>query len=199
MCIICWPLLRNTMPFEGTCQLLFWYTQAVVTFGKQFNMNTVRKLRFSVDVDYAKHGVEKHVIILYHVFPCYLMMILYPPWKYTTQLAIVNTEFRKVCEFFRMNRLVLHPDNSKFMLFSRCGGGRFFAATITWDRTWLRTLGWSAELLLQQTVCRQLNFNPNLNFKYHISTLKNKLSKSLYALRTVKKTLKPKKPFFANL
>ena len=91
--------------------------------------------------------------------------------------------------------LVLHPVKTKFLLFSRWGGGRFFAATITWDRTWLRTLGWSAELLLQQTVCRQLNFNPNLNSKYHISTLKNKLSKSLYALRTVKKTLKPKKPF----
>ena len=35
-----------------------------MTFGKQFNMNTVRKLRFSVDVGYAKHGVEKRVVIL---------------------------------------------------------------------------------------------------------------------------------------
>ena len=32
-------------------------------------------------------------------------------------------------------------------------------------------------------------FDPDLSFKYHISTLKNKLSKSLYALRTVRNTL----------
>ena len=35
-------------------------------------------------------------------------------------------------------------------------------------------------------------FDPNLNFKHHISTLKNKLSKALYALRSVKKTLNQK-------
>ena len=31
----------------------------------------------------------------------------------------VNTEFRKICEFFRLNRLVLHPDKTKFILFTR--------------------------------------------------------------------------------
>ena len=35
-------------------------------------------------------------------------------------------------------------------------------------------------------------FDPNLNFKHHISTLSNKLSKALYALRSVKKTLNQK-------
>ena len=39
-----------------------------------------------------------------------------------TLVEIVNTEFRKVCEFFRINRMVLHPDKTKFMLFSRTGG-----------------------------------------------------------------------------
>ena len=32
---------------------------------------------------------------------------------------IVNTEFKKVCEFFRANRLVLHSDKTKFIIFSR--------------------------------------------------------------------------------
>ena len=32
-------------------------------------------------------------------------------------------------------------------------------------------------------------FDPDLSFKFHISTLKNKLSKALYALRTVRNTL----------
>ena len=35
-------------------------------------------------------------------------------------------------------------------------------------------------------------FDPNLNFKHHITSLKNKLSKALYALRTVKNTLNEK-------
>ena len=35
-------------------------------------------------------------------------------------------------------------------------------------------------------------FDPNLNFKHHITSLKNKLSKALYALRTVKNTLNKK-------
>ena len=39
-----------------------------------------------------------------------------------TLVEIVNTEFKKVCEFFRINRMVLHPDKTKFMLFSRTGG-----------------------------------------------------------------------------
>ena len=30
----------------------------------------------------------------------------------------VNKEFKKVCEFFRTNRLVLHPDKTKFIIFS---------------------------------------------------------------------------------
>ena len=37
-------------------------------------------------------------------------------------MEIVNAEFRKVCEFFRTNRLVLHPDKTKFILFTRSGG-----------------------------------------------------------------------------
>ena len=32
---------------------------------------------------------------------------------------LVNAEFQKVCEFFRINRMVLHPDKTNFILFSR--------------------------------------------------------------------------------
>ena len=37
---------------------------------------------------------------------------------------MVNLEFRKVCEFFRTNRLVLHPDKTNFVFFSRTNIGR---------------------------------------------------------------------------
>ena len=36
-----------------------------------------------------------------------------------TLIQLVNIEFRKVCEFFRINKLVLHPDKTKFILFSQ--------------------------------------------------------------------------------
>ena len=36
---------------------------------------------------------------------------------------IVNTEFRKICDYFRTNRMVLHPDKTKFILFSRSKAG----------------------------------------------------------------------------
>ena len=32
---------------------------------------------------------------------------------------MANTEFQKICEFFCVNRLVLHPDKTKFILFTR--------------------------------------------------------------------------------
>ena len=34
-------------------------------------------------------------------------------------IEMANVEFRKICEFFRVNKLVLHPDKTKFILFSR--------------------------------------------------------------------------------
>ena len=47
-----------------------------------------------------------------------------------------------------------------------------------WCQEWLKFLG--------------VYFDPSLNFKFHISTLKKKLSRALYALRTVKNTLNQK-------
>ena len=32
---------------------------------------------------------------------------------------IANREFQKICEYFRINKMVLHPDKTKFMVFSR--------------------------------------------------------------------------------
>ena len=36
---------------------------------------------------------------------------------------IINAEFRKICEYFRINRMVLHPDKTKFIVFSRSTEG----------------------------------------------------------------------------
>ena len=114
-----------------------------------------------------------------------------------TLIQLVNIEFRKVCEFFCINKLVLHPDKTKFILFLRsnvanesvelfCNNNnptqdnpdlihpitRVFSSD---DVPAIKFLG--------------IFFDPDLNFKYHISLHKSKLSKALYALRTVRNSL----------
>ena len=109
---------------------------------------------------------------------------------------LVNTEFQKVCEFFRINRMVLHPDKTNFILFTRSttrhdiellcnnnNGGQNFAEHINVIRRITSEDATPAVKFLG------VFFDPSLSFKFHISKIKNKLSKSLYALRSVKKTL----------
>ena len=122
--------------------------------------------------------------------------LLYTHDDFQILLEIVNTEFKKVCEFFRANRLVLHPDKTKFMIFSRSTVPQDF--TILCDNN---NVGQDLEENISQIGRVTSNdylpaikflgvfFDPNLNFKYHTSNLKNKLSKALYALRSVKNTL----------
>ena len=122
--------------------------------------------------------------------------LLYTHDDFQILLEIVNTEFKKVCEFFRANRLVLHPDKTKFMIFSRSTPPQDF--TILCDNN---NMGQDLDGNISQIGRVTSNddlpaikflgvfFDPNLNFKHHTSNLKNKLSKALYALRSVKNTL----------
>jgi Reverse transcriptase (RNA-dependent DNA polymerase) len=40
----------------------------------------------------------------------------------TELIKFINKEFQKVCEFFRANKLLLHPEKTKFMIFDTTGG-----------------------------------------------------------------------------
>ena len=46
-------------------------------------------------------------------------------------IRMANEEFRKICEFFRINRLVLHPDKTKFLLFTRSSAKKQFKYSVT--------------------------------------------------------------------
>ena len=114
-------------------------------------------------------------------------------------IEIVNVEFRKVCEFFRTNRLVLHPDKTKFILFTRSGGVQnleIYCNNNNPDQNDPNNISLISRINSNDDVPAVkflgVFFYPNLNFKHHISTLQNKLSKALYALRSVKKTLNQK-------
>ena len=83
-----------------------------------------------------------------------------------------------MCEFFRINKLVLHLDKAKFILFS--SSNEQFQTEHSWpDPPYCqRSSHWLGVF-----------FDPDLNFKHHSSILKIKLSKALYALRTVRNSL----------
>ena len=107
--------------------------------------------------------------------------------------AIANTEFQKVCEFFCANKPVLHSDKTKFIIFSRSNinqdvsvvcnnnnNGQNFPENI------YPISGVQSNDNSPAVKFLGVYFDPDLNFKFHISFLRKKLSKALYALCTVK-------------
>ena len=105
-----------------------------------------------------------------------------------------------MCEFFRNNRLVLHQDKTKFILFTRSGGVQnleIYCNNNNPDQNDPNNISLISRINSNDNVPAVkflgVFFYPNLNFKHHISTLQNKLSKALYALRSVKKTLNQKR------
>ena len=111
---------------------------------------------------------------------------------------MVNSEFLEVCEFFQINKLVLHPDKTKFILFSRSNNSNenvelfcnnnnpnqnipdfihpISRVLPTDDMPAIKFLG--------------VFFDPDLNLKFHISTLKIKLSKALLRTQNSQKYIK---------
>ena len=122
--------------------------------------------------------------------------LLFSHENLNTLIETVNTEFRKICEFFRLNRLVLHPDKTKFILFTREKVQRdvvLYCNNNNPDQNLPENISEIKRVLSTNTLPAMkflgIYFDPDLSFKFHISTLKNKLSKALYALRTVRNTL----------
>jgi len=111
-----------------------------------------------------------------------------------------NTEFHKLCTYFRRNKLSLHPDKTKFLLIlhnntltqphhklfinnnnafenHQCNIIELNRVSPTDDMPAIKYLG--------------VYFDQSLNFKYHISHISKKLSHALYSLRQVKNILPP--------
>ena len=113
-----------------------------------------------------------------------------------TLIAMANTEFQKICEFFRTNRLVLHPDKTKFIIFSRSKFNQDFRVVCNNnnnDQNFPENIYVLSRVQATDSTPAVkflgVFFDPDLNFKFHISSLRKKLSKAIYALRTVKNTL----------
>jgi hypothetical protein len=112
-------------------------------------------------------------------------------------IETVNAEFKKVTDYFRTHKLALHPDKTKFIIFSH---NRDVMANppnivINLNNTNEDDPGKIFPMSCVNTsaipAIRFLGvyFDPHLNFKHHIQLLANKLSRTLYFLRSVKNIL----------
>ena len=110
-----------------------------------------------------------------------------------TLTQFVNDQFRMICEYFRVNKMVLHPDKTKFLLFEKHKSDREVKVYLNNNNTNEEKL----ELINEIGRIKESDsvpaikflgvfFDPCLTFKYHFTTLRKKLSKSLYSLRLAK-------------
>ena len=95
--------------------------------------------------------------------------------------------------------MVLHPDKTKFILFTKSNVRadlNLFCNNNNLDQELAENVSPLGQVTADNNipVVKFLGvfFDPALNFKYHISMLKNKLSRALYALRSVKNTINQK-------
>ena len=116
-------------------------------------------------------------------------------------IARVNSAFKLVCNFFRYNKLALHPAKTKFMLFTNSNEvkNKNFNIVLDFnndDSVPDPTLVSNLERVNVDSKIPAIKFlgifiDPQLSFKFHIDFLIGKVSKAMYFLRSVKNTLTP--------
>jgi len=113
--------------------------------------------------------------------------------------TLVNSEFQKLCTYFRINKLSLHPDKTKYLLISNTTlntqNHKIFINNNNNnedDPTRIHELSRvSTTDIVPAIKYLGVYFDPQLNFKYHISQISKKLSNALFSLRRVKNLLPP--------
>jgi hypothetical protein len=114
-------------------------------------------------------------------------------------VARVNAEFQKVIEYFRINKLALHPEKTKFMLFTSKKVTQYPNIVFNFNKP--------SDLIQQQNLIIPMKcvnsepegairflgvmIDPQLSFKNHLLKLNRKLSTGLYFLRNVRNFLNP--------
>ncbi len=106
----------------------------------------------------------------------------------------VNTEFQKLCYYFRQNKLSLHPDKTKYLCISpspntTCNK-KLFIDNNNPNQKDIHNI-FELQRVTQYNKIPAIKylgvyFDPNLNFKFHISQIPKKLSHALYSLCSAK-------------
>ena len=115
-----------------------------------------------------------------------------------TLLSFANAEFKKICEYFRANEMALHPKKTQFMIFSN--KQILEHPTIFLDNNNEGSPTNNAELCTPITYVHPESevpavkflgvfFDPKLNFKFHVQSIKNKISRTLFSIKQAKNFL----------
>ena len=111
-------------------------------------------------------------------------------------IELLNIELKKISYWFRTNELCLHPDKTKFMIFTKD------ESNIDFDNINI-ILDNNNENENDENLITKLSYvnsnsdipaikflgifiDPKLNFKYHIDAIHSKVSRSLYAINSAK-------------
>jgi hypothetical protein len=111
----------------------------------------------------------------------------------------VNIEFQKVIEYFRINKLTLHPEKTKFMLFTSKKIIQLPNIVFNYNKP---SCVIQQQNLIKPMTCVNAEpsaairflgvmIDPQLSFKNHLLKLNRKLSTGLYFLRNVRNLLNP--------
>ena len=113
--------------------------------------------------------------------------------------TFVNSEFKKNCDFFVSNKLMLHPDKTKMLFFSTTSKGEGVEIFCNNNNDFSLDPSLIKQIALVTSndeipVVKFLGIfiDPNLSFKYHTSVICKKLSKALFTLRMAKNILSKK-------
>ena len=107
--------------------------------------------------------------------------------------TFVNVEFKKVCDFFHTNKLLLHPDKTKMLFYSTSlnGEGVEIFCNNNNDALMDPNLIKKISLISKEDTTPAVKFlgvffDQSLSFKHHIQNIRTKLSKALYIMRMAK-------------
>ena len=104
--------------------------------------------------------------------------------------TFVNQEFHKITTYFCLNKIALHPEKTKYMLFTNSTSANNYNLSIVLNQ---HNYGENFNALLNNPIKRVkgsennpcikflgVNIDPKLNFKNHVSNLIKKLSSALF-------------------
>ena len=109
-----------------------------------------------------------------------------------------NREFYKITNYFRKNRLSIHPNKTNFIVFTNNKNVDLTKFNINLNENnpnqqsplrihTLTRICTSSEIPAAKFL--GLYIDPQLNYKYHVSTIRKKISSALYFMRTAKNLL----------
>jgi hypothetical protein len=120
----------------------------------------------------------------------------------TELIEFVNAELIKICTYFRINKLSLHPAKTKYLLVTSnqqiCNSDfSILLNNNNDDEPQQQHLIFPIDRVKNTDDIPAIKylgvyFDPNLNFKHHIDYINKKLSRALYSLRSVRNILPEK-------